>query len=80
MEGKIAYQHSQRGEVFENSNHESYKTAPFYKCSSENVSPSAPVNCNMAECIRQYINVTIKHLRGTECLLNQRMKETNTSS
>lgn len=80
MEGKIVYQRSQRGEVFKNSNHKSYKTAPFCKCSSENISPSAPVNCNMAGCICQYINVTIKHLRETGCLQNQRVREMNTSS
>lgn len=34
----------------------------------------------MAGCIRQYINVTIKHLRETGCLQNQRVREINTSS
>lgn len=80
MEGKIVYQHSQRGEVFKNSNQESYKTAPFCKRSSENISPSAPVNCNMAGCICQYINVTIKHLGETGCLQNRGVRGTNTGS
>jgi len=79
MEGKIAYQHSQRGEVLKNSNHESYKTATFCKCTSENISPSALVNCLILGCLCQYINVTIKHLIEIQHLQNLRARKMNAS-
>lgn len=80
MEGKIVYQHSQRGEVFKNSNHKSYKAATFCKCRSENISTSALVNCIILGHICQDINVTIKHLIETGCLQNLRAREMNPSS
>lgn len=80
MEGKIVYQHSRRGEVLKNSNHEIYKTDTFCKCRSENISPSALENCIILGWICQYINVTIKHLIETGHLQNLRVREMNTSS
>lgn len=80
MEEKIVSQHSQRGEVLKNSNHESYKTATFCKCRSEHISPSALVNCIILGCICQYINVTINQLIETGRLQNPRVREMSTSN